>query len=248
MSAHHGPDLHRLRNRVRYFFSTPSRERGEVHAFARHIGRMGECAVVGGMLRDLHLGGNRAFRSDVDFVASIDDLSEFDRSMSALGAELNRFGGYSVKLSTWTVDVWPLKRTWAARHGRADVRRIDDILGTTFFDWDAILYFPASGRIATKDDWLDRVERRVIDINHEPNPNPLGNAVRAIRYACRWNARLARPLAAHVEKHVQDSGWDALVAAERRSWQTRYLDRLDPVDVIGRLKRASTGAAVAIVH
>lgn len=246
MSAHPHIDETVLGQRAAHFFTSRRRARGEVRDFAAFLSSMGECAVVGGMLRDLCLGGHGAFRSDVDFVADVADLSAFDRAMERLGASVNRFGGYGVKLSTWQVDVWPLERTWAARARHAEVRRVDDVLNTTFFDWDAVLYYPATGRVAAKERYFDRLAKRVIDVNLLPNPNPVGNAVRALRYACRWNAHFAPMLAVHVERQVRDFGWDSLVVAEERSFRTRHLRRLDPQEVKRRLTAAAHGGTVEI--
>lgn len=246
MSAHPHTDEARLGRRAAYFFTTDRRARREVREFAALLSTMGECAVVGGMLRDLCLGGHGAFRSDVDFVADVEDLEAFDGTMERMGATVNRFGGYGVKLASWQVDVWPLQRTWAARKRHAEVRRLDDILKTTFFDWDAVLYYPATGRVAAKEGYFGRLRDRLLDVNLEPNPNPLGNAVRALRYACRWNARLAPTLAEHVGKHVRDCGWDALLVAEERSFRSRYLRKLDPHEVTLRLAAAVEGGAVEI--
>ncbi|MER0240074.1 hypothetical protein [Fulvimarina sp. MAC8] len=247
MSAHPHSDENLLRRRAAYFFTTDRRGRREVRDFAASLSMMGECAVVGGMLRDLCLGGHRAFRSDVDFVADVEDLPAFDRAMERLGATVNRFGGYGVKLSQWQVDVWPLQRTWAKCERYAEVRCIDDVLNTTFFDWDAVLYYPSTGRVAAKECYFGRLRDRLIDVNLQPNPNPVGNAVRALRYACRWNARLAPKLAEHVGRQVRACGWEALVLAEKRSFRTRYLHTLDAGEVRLRLAATADGGAVEIV-
>ncbi|MBB3998374.1 hypothetical protein [Aureimonas pseudogalii] len=247
MSAHPHTDEALLRRRAAYFFNTDRRARGEVREFAALLSTMGECAVVGGMLRDLCLGGHGAFRSDVDFVADVDDIDAFDRAMERMGATVNRFGGYGVKLAAWQVDVWPLQRTWAARKQHAEVRCLDDVLKTTFFDWDAVLYYPATGRVAAKEGYFGRLRDRVIDVNLLPNPNPVGNAVRALRYACRWQARLAPKLAEHVGRQVRDCGWDALLLAEERSFRKRHLRMLDAREIERRLAAIADGRAVEIV-
>lgn len=241
MSALRQAEERVLRERARYFFTTPMRGRPEVGAFAAELRRRGDCAVVGGMLRDVLLGGNRAFRSDVDFVADVDDLEEFDRWMAGFGARTNRFGGYALSLSRWNVDVWPLRRTWAARNAGVRVDSIDDILGTTFFDWDAIVYRPHTARVTARADYFDRIRTRVLDVNLLPNPNPLGNAVRALRYACLWDARLAPKLAEHVERELTDAGWERAVGVEAASFGSLYLRYLDPAAVMERLRRRADG-------
>jgi hypothetical protein len=176
--------------------------------------------VIGGLLRDLSLVGNSGFKSDVDFVVDPVSMTEFDRLARQLGARLNRFGGFGITLQRWKVDVWPRERTWAAIHGYAEVNALQDLIHTTFFDCDAVLYDIAAHKITAKRGYFKRIQNRVIDINLQPNPNPLGNAVRALRYAYRWDAALGEKLVMHVAKQIHDQGWKALVASESRSFTT----------------------------
>jgi len=217
----------RLKRRAAYFFATSVCARNEVAEFATALSKLGRTVVIGGFLRDLCLVGNRGFKSDVDFVVDPACTAELDRLARRLGARTNRFGGYEIRLARWKVDVWPLQRTWAAVEGHASVSRLDDLVKVTFFDWDAVLYAVDDQEVIASDCYFDRVRSRVIDINLEPNPNPLGNAVRALRYACRWDAAFGERLAGHVVKQIRDNGWERLVAAERRSFGTAVLGTLD---------------------
>jgi hypothetical protein len=226
----------RLKGRADYFFGSRVLARVEVSSFANRMAELGPIAVIGGMLRDLYLAGNRYFVSDVDFVISPSSLPEFDRLAALYLAQKNRFGGYGLKLGRWKVDIWPLERTWAAVHGHVDVHALADLTKVTFFDWDAIIYKPHEGNLFYCADWFERVDQRILEINLEPNPNPLGNAVRALRYARRWNAKLGPRLAQHVYTQIFDSGWDCLVQSERTSFTSQILRHLDSNRVIELLK------------
>jgi len=107
------------------------------------------------------------------------------------------------------------------------VSSLRDLVDATFFDWDAVLYDVATRKVIAQKGYFERIQRRVIDINLAPNPNPLGNAVRALRYAYRWDAALGKRLVAHVAKQIQDHGWDALVASEHRSFATSVLKAIN---------------------
>ncbi len=229
MSAprHSLSERQRLRKRADYFFGTGLRARGEVAAFANELRQLGPTVAIGGFLRDLYLDGNRYFVSDVDFVVDPGSMQAFERLATRLGARPNRFGGYGVSLGRWKADVWPLERTWAAVHGHVEIRTIEDVLDATFFDWDSVIYAVGTGRLTAGEGYFQRLRDRVIDINLEPNPNPLGNAVRALRYAYRWKAALGAKLACHVEKQLRDHGWEAFVLSERRSFARPVLYALD---------------------
>src|SRR5205085_9278011 len=130
----------------------------------------------------------RAFKSDVDFVIDPVSLVEFDRSLQAAGGRTNRFGGYSLSLGVWKADVWALPRTWAAVAGHRPVRRFEDLRGITYFNWDAVIYTLDDHRIIASERYFDDVRERILEVNLAPNPNRLGNALRALRYAWRWEA------------------------------------------------------------
>ena len=217
----------RLKRRLDYFFTTRARGRDEVAAFARALLDLGPTAAVGGIARDLLLAGNRAFRSDVDFVVDPASMPAFERLVARHGGVPNRFGGHAMALDFWRVEAWPLSRTWAAQAGHARVEGIADVLATTFFDWDAVLYLPGERRVLAQLGYYERVRRRALGVNLAPSANPFGNAVRALRQARRWDATLSPALAGHVARQVRDRGWDAFVAYERAKFPVPVLGGLD---------------------
>jgi hypothetical protein len=91
----------RLKTRADYFFRSRSRSRAEVASFACQIAELGPLVVIGGMLRELYLAGNRNFVSDVDLVVNPVSMSEFDRVVNRFQAKMNRFGGYGLNLARW---------------------------------------------------------------------------------------------------------------------------------------------------
>ena len=214
-----------------------ARHRREVAEFVNILSRLGPVAAIGGMLRDLYLSGNRGFISDVDFVIHPDSLRSFDSLMARIGAKRTRFGGRRLCLGHWKADVWPLQRTWAHLKGHVEIKTFDDLTNATFFDWDAIVYVIHENRLIASPSYYNRIDNRILDVNLHPNPNPLGNAVRALRYAWRWQATLGPRLANHVLIQAHDCGWDALTAAEETAFSRRVLNRLDPDKILIWLKQ-----------
>lgn len=236
----------RLKQRADYFFSASARSRDEVARFAAELLEIGPTVAIGGFLRDLFLSGNRDFRSDVDFVVDPVSMAEFDRFADRLQARRNRFGGYSIDLSRWKVDVWPLERTWVAVHGHASVDRLADLVNATFFDWDAVLYDVRTHNLVASDSYFDRIRNRVLDINVAPNPNPLGNAVRAIRYAYRWDATFGPRLAEHVARQIADHGWGALLDSEKAGFSHKILPLLDGEAIFEAVRHCADGNDEAV--
>ena len=222
-----GREGRRLKRRADYFFASGAFARFQIADFADSLLALGPTVAIGGFPRDLYLCGNRQFRSDVDFVVDAASLTAFDRLTARLGGTPNSFGGCRIDLGRWMADVWPLERTLAAVFGHVTVSCMRDLLRTTFFDWDAILYSVGDRKLITDHAWFDRINRRVLDINLEPNPNPLGAAVRAIRCAYRWEAAFGERLAAHVAKQIMDHGWQSLADRDRCSFPSAVLGGLD---------------------
>lgn len=121
-----------VERRVRYFLTSQYRGRGELRRTLQELEGFGSLVLIGGMLRDLALFGNALFRSDLDFVIDPFDRDIFGQRMSAMGASVNRFGGYSLPLRKWPVDIWPLHRTWAHAAGYVNVRTFQDLREATF--------------------------------------------------------------------------------------------------------------------
>lgn len=216
-----------LEKKVKYFFSSPYRGREDVRASLHKLRRFGRLALVGGMLRDISLFGNAGFMSDLDFVIIPYDLEAFEKHMEASGAKTNRFGGYGLSSHRWQIDVWPLQKSWAHVKGHVKLSTINDLRRATFFNCDAIVYDIESRSVRASQGYFENLTQRVLEINLEPNPNPSGSSVRAVRYALlkgfQWGPKLSR----YVAETVDAVGWDALVEGEFSSFRTRYLETLD---------------------
>lgn len=213
-----------LENRVRYFFGSRYRGRDDVRTALQELQKHGRLVLVGGMLRDLALFGNAGFRSDLDFVIAPYDLGAFEKHMTSIGARTNRFGGYALPSRKWQIDVWPLERTWAHVAGHTRVRTLGDLRNATFFKCDAILYDLEFRSLKAAAGYFGDLDAKVLEVNLRPNPNPTGNAVRAFRYAIIKGFRWGPLLSQFLDEMIESVGWTALLEAERRSFNTRYLE------------------------
>jgi hypothetical protein len=250
MSAHPHQtlDRRRLKHRLDYFFRSEARARGEVAQFAQQMRSLGQVAVIGGMLRNLCLDGTREFISDVDFVIDCVSIPEFERIMKRLDAKQNRFGGFGISLSRWKVDIWPLQRTWAAVEGYIRIEKLDDLINATFFNWDEAIYRLDDHKLTTAPEYFEWLSRRLLEINLEANPNPMGNAIRALRYAWRWNAMFGPRLARHVLNQLRDHRWEKFLVNEQASFAHRVLDQLDGDRLFGQLKNYEKADGTGPLH
>lgn len=216
-----------LEKRVRYFFSSSYRGRSDVHKTLRELQCMGKVVLIGGMLRDLALFGNSGFCSDLDFVIDPEDPDYFEEWMLSIGAKINRFGGYSLLCRKWKVDVWSLRQTWAHSAGHVNVKTFNDLRKATFFSCDAIIYDVSTRTITATEDYFERLRKLELDVNLRPNPNPIGNAVRAFRYALLKGFLWAPDLAKFVSETLEEYSWDSVLERESRSFESKYIECLN---------------------
>jgi hypothetical protein len=199
------PNPSALKRRLdRYFWKNGSGEMAHLDAtLTKHFKTFERVAVVGGLVRDFALEGRSGFKSDVDLVvdAPADDVA---RLASKLSATPNRFGGYGCKDGPWKIDFWALETTWARQY--VPVKRLEDVVSCTFFDWDAVAYDLWEKKLIYSDGYLERVRERVLDINLRPNPSPRGNLVRAIRRLMLWQALPGPKLIDFINEYLDEEG------------------------------------------
>ena len=218
---------HLIKKRIQYFLSSNYRGRGEIRRILPELQKFGQVVVFGGILRDLALFGNRIFCSDLDLVIDTRDLDGFHNYMFSIGAKFNRYLGYRTRIGSWHVDIWPLQNTWAHREGYVEIKGFEDLLNTTFFGCDAILYDTSQKNLVTKRGYFEEMSKRLLEINLLPNPNPIGNAVRAFRYAVDKDFIWSYGLSLYIAERIDDLGWSALIDHELQSHKTTFIKELD---------------------
>jgi hypothetical protein len=155
-----------------------------------------------------------------------------------------------------------MEDTWALR-GAPGRLSIEIFLQTPFLNLDAVAAEWKHG----KREWLihengfwDGVSSRILDINHEPNPNPVLCAIRAIAVArankIRFSCRLARFTADHIgassdgDLHLlqcKHYGNPSIMAVDFRRIVTHLKRQLDSgagvIDPLNGQRPSSNGSA-----
>jgi predicted nucleotidyltransferase len=148
----------------------------------------GNVYLFGGLIRDIALYGKKGFHSDIDVVVE-GNWEQCIGYLEQLGAERNKFGGYRLVIANWPVDIWNARETWAIKHGFVTYDGISSLTKTTVLNWDAILMNWRTRNFVSTENYLSQLERRVIDIVLEDNPDPMGMVVRVLRHLCSKDAR-----------------------------------------------------------
>lgn len=148
----------------------------------------GNVYLFGGLLRDMALLGKRGFNSDIDVVVE-GKWTYCINYLESLGAQRNKFGGYRLEVAGWPVDIWNAEETWAIKHGFVKYNGIASLTETTVLNWDAILMNWKTRNFIYRQNYLEQLRARVLDIVLEDNPDPLGMTVRVFRHLCSKDAR-----------------------------------------------------------
>jgi hypothetical protein len=201
--------------------------RDEFSVVTNAIGPLGPAAVFGGLLRDLVWGPPSEFHSDIDLVVSTDATSDLARRLARVGGKKNRYGGFRIASGRWTIDVWPLQETWAFREGHVQGCSFADLIHTTFFNWDAIVLELERNVFHYGRHYFEDMRGRLLEINLEPNANPGGNVIRALRYLTSRGARFGSRLA----RYVNDSLSPALLEGRAKILSAPYADYLSRPEV-----------------
>lgn len=228
---------------ARYLHAPRLRERQLLrNAVLPTFAALGQTVIFGGMPRDIARRGGKGFSSDVDLVVDPQDYGRFRDLMVELGGVENRFGGFAARMHGWRVDVWALQDTWARRTGLRRVEEITDILDTTFFDFDSVMYNISTGRVAASKNYFTLISESVLGLNLIENPNPMGSALRALRRALLWDVHLSDKLADYVLDSIDTYGWERLVELDTRAFRNAVLayEERDRV-VTGLLARLRVG-------
>jgi len=195
----------RSKSQLKFNFKSPDNKinksalRNEVADFINRLLKKldhSDIYLFGGALRDLALLGRSGFNSDIDLVVD-GDLERCLTILAIHGAKKNKFGGYRVNIAGWPIDIWGAKDTWAIKQGIVHYDGISSLINTTVLNWDAILMNWRTGDFICRDNYLDDLLDRKLDIVLIDNPNPIGMIVRVFRHLCTKDAKSITPAVAN---------------------------------------------------
>lgn len=150
-----------------------------------------DTVLFGGMIRDLCLQHRW---SDIDLVSN-ESRHALARVLEPYRPRTNRFGGFRFLVGRQYFDVWALEDTWALKHELVKPAKFAALLRSTFFHVDASFYHLTTKQFLQSEEQEASIERMVLSINLEENPNPRNMALKAIQHALTRNFSLSHGLA-----------------------------------------------------
>ncbi|CAF1561619.1 unnamed protein product, partial [Didymodactylos carnosus] len=132
--------------------------------------------------------------------------------------KINKFGGYRVEVGGWTVDIWPLRETWAFKHGYVLFKGRESLLLTTITNWDAVAFSFKDKQIIARPSYLECLKLGELEIVMEKNPNPSGVLMRVIRSICDRQARILMPrLVKYLKQELPKWSAQEIVIAQEKA-------------------------------
>lgn len=188
-------DLRVLRDRAMHVLDSGEYAGEAASTVLQVVQPLGAVALFGGLLRDLVLEPPSSSLNDMDLVVATSS-EHLGSQLAKLDATQNRYGGYRIPLGGWTFDVWALDQTWAFKHRLVDGASFANLVQTTFFNWDAIVWELGTWSFHCLPNYFEQITSRLLEINLDVNANPAGNVVRAIRHmkfrSAKWGPKLVR--------------------------------------------------------
>jgi hypothetical protein len=226
-----GLTLAQLKEDVREFLNSPNASIARIRQeILDPIKTFGRTYVIGGLVRDIAIYGlEQRPISDLDLVIRCSPRRLEDFAISRGGIK-NRFGGFAIRTTAYRVDFWAFSRTWAKTAGHVKLRTPADLIKTTFFDWDAVVYGISEHKLWAIERYLHRLHSGILDVNLLDNPSRLGTLVRALRRLMMWDARPSPRLRSYVDHEIMNFQWFEILDAERHAFWTTYLSEFHSQD------------------
>ena len=112
----------------------------------------------------------------------------------------NKYGGFRL-LSDWQIDIWFIEETLAFRTNTIKYSTPSDILKTTMFNWDAILYSYNEKKLYCSDTFFDEIKSNQLELNNENIPNKAGFVKKLLRYTTNNNVHIGYKLRSYLLKN-----------------------------------------------
>lgn len=185
-----------------------------VDSVAGEFSDLGSVAIFGGLVRDLARIEPEQFSSDIDLVVMCDSQA-LERAMGRFPHRRTKFGGYRFERGSQIFDIWSACDTWAVRHNLRSISKIEDIVTTTFFTCDQVIYKFDELELHYTERFVDWAENGRVALNLRDNPNRTGMVDRIVRMIFQWNLEIDKELAEFTLNFIDEA---------RQSNQKKYED------------------------
>lgn len=176
--------------------------------------------LCGGAVRDILLTKGHIVPRDLDVIFGYVSMEEISSLFAAYpNKRRTRFGGLSIQIKDWSIDIWPVLKTWAFKEGHVSGKGFADFPKTTFLDIDAVAIQLFSKRrqkrkIYSKG-FFEAILNKTIEINLEDNLCPATCIVKTLVIANKFNFDLGPRLANYIVRYSSQIDPEELIEIHR---------------------------------
>ena len=177
----------------------------------------GKAFLCGGAVRDILLSDSRnnIIPRDLDIILGYAEINNVADSFSDCTKRWNCYGGVSIQVKDWSIDIWPLDKTWAFKNNYVEGKGFSDFPKTTFLNIEAVAIqlFCSKGKkreIYSKG-FFEAILDRTIEINLEENPNPRTCIVRSLSVAKKFKFAIGPNLARYIKHYANQIDLEELL-------------------------------------
>jgi hypothetical protein len=214
-----------LRTRVSRFVSDNSEWCSSRYNALQRIRELDQHTFLcGGAVRDILLSDNlnKIVPRDLDIILGYTDIKNIADSFSDFTKKWNCYGGVSIQVKDWSIDMWSLQKTWAFEKKYVEGKGFSDFPKTTFLNIEAVTIqlFGKRGKkrkIYSKG-FFEAILDKTIEINLEESPNPPICVVRSLSVAKKFKFAIGPKLAGYITHYANKIGLEKLLEL----YQVRY--------------------------
>lgn len=219
-----------LRTRISCFVANKSNWCSTCYNALHKIQEFDQYAFLcGGAVRDILLSRrrNNIVPRDLDIVLGYTELEEVAASFSDSLKRWNCYGGVSIQIKDWSIDLWSLNKTWAFVQKLVEGKGFSDFPKTTFLDIEAVavqLFSRKKGKreIYSKG-FFEAILKKTIEINLEENPNPSMCIVRSLSVASKFKFAIGPKLAKYIAHYTSQTDLEELWTLYQIRYKYNYL-------------------------
>lgn len=185
--------------------------------------------LCGGAVRDILLSDSRnpTVPRDLDIVLGYADIKNVADSFSDCTKRWNCYGGVSIQVKDWSIDVWPLQKTWAFEKKYVEGKGFSDFPKTTFLNIEAVAIqlFCKKGKkreIYSKG-FFEAILDKTIEINLNENPNPHTCVIRSLSVAMKFGFAIGPKLARYIIHYTRQIELEKLLELYQARYKSTHL-------------------------
>jgi hypothetical protein len=151
--------------------------------------------VFGGAVRSWITGRKPR---DIDIAINCERF-QLEELLEDFKSEQNRFGGFKLNENGVIFDMWPLNETWALKNAQVDFT-FDNLARYASYNLDCIVLTDSLETIDIG--YSKAMKEGFVEVNYEPNPIAMYNALRGLRLCKVYNLKAGQSLKDYVVKYV----------------------------------------------